>query len=263
VRGYSPRIRQKDCGDSPHPDRIQRCDPTSPRKRGEVKYAHRPRRNRRNGIGLEPCRPTSCPLLRTKQPSCCRTAFAAGSQAAAGRRASNQLALLAKARDDRSALLIAPTGAGKTLAGILADAGGIERSLSFRAVCSTPPSAARAGGGETTAYAAKSSRPEFISTGRGVRRSRGLHTLYISPLKALAVDIARNLETPVSEMGWPSRSKPAPATRRSRGGSGSGAIRPTFCSPRRNSWRCCSHPTMRRFCSHRSGASCSTSCTRW
>jgi ATP-dependent Lhr-like helicase len=32
-----------------------------------------------------------------------------------------------------------------------------------------------------------------------------LHTLYISPLKALAVDIARNLETPVREMGLPAR----------------------------------------------------------
>ena len=31
----------------------------------------------------------------------------------------------------------------------------------------------------------------------------GLHTLYISPLKALAVDIARNLETPVREMDLP------------------------------------------------------------
>ena len=31
----------------------------------------------------------------------------------------HQLALLEKARDDRSALLIAPTGAGKTLAGFL------------------------------------------------------------------------------------------------------------------------------------------------
>jgi ATP-dependent helicase Lhr and Lhr-like helicase len=31
----------------------------------------------------------------------------------------HQLALLAKGRDDRSALLIAPTGAGKTLAGFL------------------------------------------------------------------------------------------------------------------------------------------------
>ena len=41
----------------------------------------------------------------------------------------------------------------------------------------------------------------LVSTGRDVRRSQGLHTLYISPLKALAVDIARNLEIPVREMG--------------------------------------------------------------
>ncbi len=33
----------------------------------------------------------------------------------------------------------------------------------------------------------------------------GLHTLYISPLKALAADIRRNLETPVSEMNLPIR----------------------------------------------------------
>ena len=31
--------------------------------------------------------------------------------------------------------------------------------------------------------------------------TEGLHTLYISPLKALAVDIQRNLMTPVEEMG--------------------------------------------------------------
>ncbi|MEX0369635.1 MAG: DEAD/DEAH box helicase, partial [Tateyamaria sp.] len=29
----------------------------------------------------------------------------------------------------------------------------------------------------------------------------GMHTLYISPLKALAADIKRNLRTPVAEMG--------------------------------------------------------------
>ena len=56
--------------------------------------------------------------------------------------------------------------------------------------------------------------------------SAGLHTLYISPLKALAVDIARNLEIPVKEMacrcGW----RPAPATRRPRSASASAAIRP-------------------------------------
>ena len=33
----------------------------------------------------------------------------------------------------------------------------------------------------------------------------GLHTLYVSPLKALAADIRRNLETPVAEMGLPVR----------------------------------------------------------
>ncbi len=36
-----------------------------------------------------------------------------------------------------------------------------------------------------------------------MKRTGGLHTLYISPLKALAVDIARNLETPIAEMGLP------------------------------------------------------------
>jgi len=60
----------------------------------------------------------------------------------------------------------------------------------------------RAGGGEKKA---SRSAPTIISTGRGVQHSRGLHTLYISPLKALAVDIARNLETPVREMGLPIR----------------------------------------------------------
>ena len=34
---------------------------------------------------------------------------------------------------------------------------------------------------------------------------KGLHTLYVSPLKALAADIKRNLQTPVAEMGLPIR----------------------------------------------------------
>src|SRR5215203_3513178 len=71
----------------------------------------------------------------------------------------HQLALLAKAREGRSALLVAPTGAGKTLAGFL---------------------------------------PTLVELAEG--QSAGLHTLYISPLKALAVDIARNLEAPAREM---------------------------------------------------------------
>jgi ATP-dependent Lhr-like helicase len=60
----------------------------------------------------------------------------------------------------------------------------------------------------------------LVSTGRGVRREGGLHTLYISPLKALAVDIARNLEIPVREMGLPvrleTRTGDTPASKRQR-----------------------------------------------
>ena len=86
----------------------------------------------------------------------------------------HQLELLAKTKAGRSALLIAPTGGGKTLAGFL-------------------PSLVELG--EKAPRATK-----LVSTGSGIRRDGGLHTLYISPLKALAVDIARNLEVPVREM---------------------------------------------------------------
>ena len=109
----------------------------------------------------------------------------------------HQLALLAKARDDRSALLIAPTGAGKTLAGFLPTL--VELSA---------PAPLERG------------EKKLVSTGRGVARSRGLHTLYISPLKALAVDIARNLETPIAEMALPikveTRTGDTPVSRRQR-----------------------------------------------
>ncbi|EIM28731.1 ligase-associated DNA damage response DEXH box helicase [Microvirga lotononidis] len=84
----------------------------------------------------------------------------------------HQLELLAKARQGRSVLLVAPTGAGKTLAGFLP---------SLVELAERGP-------------------------GRGTAKDRrGLHTLYISPLKALATDVARNLETPVQEMGLPIR----------------------------------------------------------
>src|SRR6267378_3077762 len=75
----------------------------------------------------------------------------------------HQIALLEKARAGRSTLLIAPTGAGKTLAGFLPT---------------------------LVELAARSARS---SVGRGALASgSGLHTLYVSRLKALAVDIARN-----------------------------------------------------------------------
>ncbi|MBH5398812.1 ligase-associated DNA damage response DEXH box helicase [Bradyrhizobium sp. CNPSo 4010] len=111
----------------------------------------------------------------------------------------HQLALLQKAREDRSALLIAPTGAGKTLAGF----------LPTLVELSTQPLTRDAG-----------AKKSLISTGRSVERSGGLHTLYISPLKALAVDIARNLERPIAEMGLPikveTRTGDTPVSRRQR-----------------------------------------------
>jgi ATP-dependent helicase Lhr and Lhr-like helicase len=76
----------------------------------------------------------------------------------------HQLALVEAVARRRSTLLIAPTGAGKTLAGFL---------------------------------------PSLLSLadGRSEMKGAGLHTLYISPLKALAVDVARNVTTPIDEMG--------------------------------------------------------------
>jgi ATP-dependent Lhr-like helicase len=111
----------------------------------------------------------------------------------------HQLALLEKAREDASTLLIAPTGAGKTLAGFLPTL--VE--LSTRAA------------GQKAAE-----QQSLVSTGRGLQRTGGLHTLYISPLKALAVDIARNLERPIAEMGLPikveTRTGDTPVSRRQR-----------------------------------------------
>ncbi len=81
----------------------------------------------------------------------------------------HQTDLLEKAEAGSSVLLIAPTGAGKTLAGFLPSLVSLSRRKS-RKLGARPP---------------------------------GIHTLYISPLKALAVDIERNLAKPVSEMGLP------------------------------------------------------------
>ena len=81
----------------------------------------------------------------------------------------HQIELLARAQGGQSVLLIAPTGAGKTLAGFL-------------------PS--------LTELAQRPKRKPGSA-------HRGIHTLYISPLKALAVDIERNLGKPVAEIGLP------------------------------------------------------------
>lgn len=96
---------------------------------------------------------------------------------------SHQRALLELGASGCPALLIAPTGAGKTLAGFLP-------SLVALTARGSAPSALP-------------NRPVPLP-GLGPLPKparRGIHTLYISPLKALAVDIARNLERPVAEMG--------------------------------------------------------------
>jgi len=80
----------------------------------------------------------------------------------------HQLEMIAAAQAGEDALLIAPTGGGKTLGGFLPSL--IELA-------------------------------EVVSERPGKQRPHRLHTLYISPLKALSVDVARNLMTPVSEMG--------------------------------------------------------------
>jgi ATP-dependent Lhr-like helicase len=71
----------------------------------------------------------------------------------------HQLDVLAETEAGASVMLIAPTGAGKTLAGFLPTLN------------------------------------DLID-----KPQQGIHTLYLSPLKALAVDVARNLTTPVEEM---------------------------------------------------------------
>jgi len=116
----------------------------------------------------------------------------------------HQLELLAKARAGRSVLLIAPTGGGKTLAGFLPSLVELGGARSAPLARPAPSRLVGEGGGSGSGGVA-AERRRLVSTGRDVRCEGGLHTLYISPLKALAVDIARNLETPVAQMRLPIR----------------------------------------------------------
>ncbi|MGO3927208.1 ligase-associated DNA damage response DEXH box helicase [Rhodopseudomonas pseudopalustris] len=140
----------------------------------------------------------------------------------------HQLALLDKARRQRSALLIAPTGAGKTLAGFLPTL--VELSspsshlspLAGRGRLAGAAGKSGEGADEIAAELATEAPPSPRTRGEGqtAPHSGGLHTLYISPLKALAVDIARNLETPIAEMALPirveTRTGDTPVSRRQR-----------------------------------------------
>ena len=92
----------------------------------------------------------------------------------------HQADLIEAARRGQGGLVIAPTGGGKTLAGFLP---------SLIELAATPP-----------------------------RVHPALHTLYVSPLKALATDVARNLGRPVKEMNldisMDTRTGDTPASRR-------------------------------------------------
>ncbi|WP_336979326.1 ligase-associated DNA damage response DEXH box helicase [Altererythrobacter fulvus] len=97
----------------------------------------------------------------------------------------HQRGMYSAARSGKHALLVADTGAGKTLAGFLPT------------LADFAPSALA-----------------------GAPVPEGLHTLYVSPLKALAHDVQRNLLTPVEEMGLPlkieTRSGDTPTDRKKR-----------------------------------------------
>ena len=112
--------------------------------------------------------------------------FAGWFRARCWRPHAHQLELLDKVAGGRDALLIAPTGGGKTLAGFL-------------------PSLVDLAHREATPRLA--ARPT-------------IHALYVSPLEALAVDIARNLSTPIEEMELPisleTRTGDSPPSRRAR-----------------------------------------------
>lgn len=119
----------------------------------------------------------------------------------------HQLDMLDAARAGRHALLVAPTGAGKTLAGFLPSLVEIiglqekyaradpEHSRRIEAL----PCSSGDGKGEA---ALRQAQGERRGLAQGKRSGEiGLHTLYVSPLKALANDVRRNLLTPIEEMG--------------------------------------------------------------
>jgi ATP-dependent Lhr-like helicase len=109
----------------------------------------------------------------------------------------HQLEMLAAARAGRSALLVAPTGAGKTLAGFLPTLAELVESSS--PVRPEPVEGLSFLSGAGRSGGLRQAQPERMEV------KDGLHTLYISPLKALAVDVQRNLLTPVAEMDLPIR----------------------------------------------------------
>ncbi len=108
----------------------------------------------------------------------------------------HQLEMLDAARTGRHALLVAPTGSGKTLAGFLPTLVDLIEAKTVRSELVEGVSFSGTDGAEERTRL-RQAKPERVG--------EGLHTLYISPLKALAVDVRRNLLTPIDEMALPIR----------------------------------------------------------
>ncbi len=93
----------------------------------------------------------------------------------------HQIDVLKSSQNNNDTLLIAPTGGGKTLAGFL---------------------------------------PSFVDLHENPLPENTLHTLYVSPLKALTVDVHRNVGRPIEELGLPitfeTRTGDTPASKRQR-----------------------------------------------
>ena len=205
--------------------------------------------------------------------------------AAAGTPRAHQLELLAQARAGRSALLIAPTGAGKTLAGFLPSLVELSRTArTGQRRLHRSPSACGGGLGEggrshdrvpptrpprrrcaltTSPQAAgertRSSSPPAAtcaaragctrSTSRRSRRSRSTSRATSNAgRRDGAADPDRD---PHRRHAGLEAAAPAPRSARHP------------ARRRRSSWRCCSRRADAPFCSARCGASSSTNCIRW
>ncbi|MBT1162334.1 MULTISPECIES: DEAD/DEAH box helicase [Bifidobacterium] len=105
-----------------------------------------------------------------------------------GRPTDAQQAAWPAIQSGRNVLVIAPTGSGKTLSAFLS---AIDRLMGERAARPAPE----------MVLAAKLSPSGPSAAGRRRRDGRrGVTVLYVSPLKALAVDVAKNLQTPLESI---------------------------------------------------------------
>lgn len=113
--------------------------------------------------------------------------------------------MLDAAVEGQHALLVAATGAGKTLAGFLPVLADLVSPLVKNPPRNGEGDRPQDGGGDGEGEQVILPNPlRHALKGAPPPRSGeefGIHTLYISPLKALAVDVRRNLLTPIAEMG--------------------------------------------------------------